>query len=101
MNVLITGACGFIGSHLVEHLLKRGARVRGLGALAVVELEESATDRESGYLDARGPRLAQEFERRLHEDAAFAGSPAARLEFFHRRHPSWDERYGLYPVYRQ
>ena len=37
------------------------ARVRGLGALAVVELEEPATDRESGYLDARGPRLAQEF----------------------------------------
>jgi hypothetical protein len=47
------------------------------------------------------PALRREFERRLHEDAAFAGSPAARLEFFHRRHPSWDERYGLYPVYRQ
>jgi adenosylmethionine-8-amino-7-oxononanoate aminotransferase len=37
------------------------ARVRGLGALAVVELEPAAKDRESGYLDARGPRLAQEF----------------------------------------
>ncbi len=37
------------------------ARVRGLGALAVVELEAPAVDRESGYLDARGPRLAQEF----------------------------------------
>lgn len=37
------------------------AKVRGLGALAVVELEEPAADRESGYLDARGPRLAQEF----------------------------------------
>ncbi len=37
------------------------ARVRGLGALAVVELEPPAGDRESGYLDARGPRLAQEF----------------------------------------
>ena len=37
------------------------ARVRGLGALAVVELEAPAADRESGYLDARGPRLAQEF----------------------------------------
>ena len=37
------------------------ARVRGIGALAVVELEAPAGDRESGYLDARGPRLAQEF----------------------------------------
>lgn len=37
------------------------ARVRGLGALAVVELEAPPGDRESGYLDARGPRLAQEF----------------------------------------
>ena len=26
-NVLVTGACGFIGSHLVETLIKRGARV--------------------------------------------------------------------------
>ena len=24
----------------------------------------------------------------------------ARLEFFYRRHPSWDERCNLYPVYR-
>lgn len=36
-------------------------RVRGLGALAVVELDPPTGDRESGYLDPRGPRLAQEF----------------------------------------
>ena len=30
MNVLITGAAGFIGSHLAETLLDRGARVTGL-----------------------------------------------------------------------
>lgn len=27
-------------------------------------------------------------------------SPARRLEFFYRRHPSWDERVDLLPVYR-
>jgi len=46
------------------------------------------------------PALRTEFERRLTTDAAFAGSPAARLDFFYQRHPSWDERFNLYPVYR-
>jgi hypothetical protein len=46
-------------------------------------------------------RSKAEFERRLRDDAAFAGSPGARLEFFYRRHPSRDERYDLYPVYRK
>jgi len=41
-----------------------------------------------------------EFERRLREDAAFAADPSARLQFFARRHPSWDERFMLYPVFR-
>lgn len=49
---------------------------------------------------AKDPALRAEFERRLREDAAFAASPRARLEFFARRHASWDQRYGLYPVYR-
>ncbi len=43
---------------------------------------------------------AAEFARRLATDAEFAKSPAARLDFFYRRHPSWDERRNLYPVYR-
>ena len=49
---------------------------------------------------AKDPALRAEFQRRLAEDAAFAASPSARLEFFYRRHPSWDERFGLYPVLR-
>jgi hypothetical protein len=46
------------------------------------------------------PTLRAEFERELAKEEKFAGSPEARLEFFYRLHPSWDERYGLYPVYR-
>jgi hypothetical protein len=46
------------------------------------------------------PAVKAEFEQRLREDAAFAASASARLEFFARRHPSWDERYMLYPVFR-
>ena len=48
----------------------------------------------------RDPAVKAEFERRLREDKAFSDDPAARLEFFYRRHPSWDERYRLYPVLR-
>lgn len=36
MRVLITGSCGFIGSHLVEHLRARGDAVSGLDARTVV-----------------------------------------------------------------
>ena len=44
--------------------------------------------------------LRHQFEGRLREDRAFAASPAARLDFFYQRHPSWDDRFNLYPVYR-
>ncbi len=49
---------------------------------------------------AADPRVAAEFQRRLETDPAFAKSPHARLEFFARRHSSWDERLNLYPVMR-
>ena len=45
------------------------------------------------------PKLRAEFIRKL-DDPAFAKDPEARLDFFYRRHPSWDERLNLYPIYR-
>jgi len=48
----------------------------------------------------KDPKLKEEFERRLAEDKEFAASPEARLEFFYRRSPWWDDRLGLYPVGR-
>ena len=41
-----------------------------------------------------------EFDALLKADAGFAKSPAARLEFFYARHPSYDDRLNLVPVYR-
>ena len=64
-------------------------------------MENYVTENVARQMLAQDPALKLEFERRLREDAAFAGSPDARLEFFYRRHPSWDERFGLYPVYRK
>ncbi len=49
---------------------------------------------------AADPALQQAFAERLATDAKFSESPAARLEFFARRHPSWDEQFNLYPVLR-
>ncbi|MEO6365446.1 MAG: peptidase M14, partial [Luteimonas sp.] len=49
---------------------------------------------------SRDTLLKAEFERRLKDDAEFAKSPQARLEFFARRHASWDDRFNRYPVFR-
>jgi len=48
----------------------------------------------------KDPTLKAEFEKKLAEDQEFARSPAERLRFFFHRSPYWDERFGLYPVYR-
>ncbi len=44
--------------------------------------------------------LAAEFSSKCARDTEFAKNPVARLEFFLRRHASWDTRYNLYPVLR-
>jgi hypothetical protein len=49
---------------------------------------------------AQDPALAAEFHHKVETDPAFAKNPRARLEFFARRHASWDERLNLYPVMR-
>jgi hypothetical protein len=48
----------------------------------------------------RDPAVKKEFQQRLATDAQFANSATARLDFFYRKHASWDDRYNLYPVYR-
>lgn len=46
------------------------------------------------------PSLAAQFQARLDGEPNFASNPSARLEFFMRRHASWDEQFNLYPIYR-
>ncbi len=50
---------------------------------------------------ARDPALKTEFEARLAADPAFAKDANARLEWFYKRSPYYDERYLLYPVGRE
>lgn len=49
---------------------------------------------------ADDPALKQEFEQRIRQDRDFAGDPRARLWFFYRRSPYWDDRKNVYPVAR-
>ena len=49
---------------------------------------------------ASNPKLKEAFDHQLLSDPEFAKNPAARLEFFARRHTSWDEKYRLYPIFR-
>ncbi|MDB5918542.1 MAG: peptidase [Massilia sp.] len=49
---------------------------------------------------AADPALAARFRKMVDSDPAFAKNARARLEFFARRHGSWDERFNLYPVMR-
>lgn len=44
MNILVTGACGFIGSHLAEHFLASGHRVVGIDNLSTGRLENFPDD---------------------------------------------------------
>jgi hypothetical protein len=46
------------------------------------------------------PNLAAQFQQRLQCEPAFAADPVARLEFFVRRHASWDEHHNEYPILR-
>ena len=63
-------------------------------------MEDYVAEQVARDMLAKDPEIAALFAQRLAEDPQFAKDPAARLEFFYRRHPSWDERRDLYPVYR-
>src|SRR5258706_555840 len=53
-QVLVTGAAGFIGSHLAEALVRRGDRVR-----AFIRYSSSTSH---GWLDAFAPEILSEVE---------------------------------------
>jgi hypothetical protein len=63
-------------------------------------MEAYVAEQEARTMLAEQPALAAEFRQRLQQDAAFAASAEARLDFFYQRHPSWDQRLGLLPVFR-
>jgi len=63
-------------------------------------MEDYVAEDVARQMMAADPALAAAFKAKVAADPAFAKSGDARLEFFARRHASWDERYNLYPVMR-
>jgi len=49
MDVLVTGACGFLGSHISEYFKKQGWNVLGLDNLTMFEFSRSGYNEEARY----------------------------------------------------
>lgn len=64
------------------------------------QMEPYVAEQVAAQMMAADGALRAEFAAKLEADPFFAASPSDRLEFFLRRHVSWDERYNLYPVLR-
>jgi hypothetical protein len=62
-------------------------------------MEDYVTEKVA-YEMLKDPKIKSEFEERL-KDEKFQKSPEDRYEFFYRKHPSWDDRMGVYPVVKK
>jgi hypothetical protein len=63
-------------------------------------MEPYIAEAEAQRMIDEDPALGAEFNAALAGDPALAADPIARLYWFYRRHPAWDERLNLVPVYR-
>jgi hypothetical protein len=63
-------------------------------------LEAYVAEQAARDMLAADPSLQAAFDAALAADPELAASPAQRLDWFYRRHPAWDERVHLLPVYR-
>ncbi len=64
------------------------------------QMEPYVAEQIAAGMLAADPALQAQFTAKLESDPQFAASASDRLEFFLRRHVSWDARYNLYPVVR-
>ncbi len=73
MKVLVTGGCGFLGSHVCEHYIRRGERVVSYDNMTKHELErtgfaaESARNYNWNFLDGLGVQMVKADVRSIEE----------------------------------
>lgn len=66
MKVLVTGGCGFLGSHVCEHYIRSGAQVVSLDSMTKYELQrtgyatETARDYNWNALESMGVQMVKE-----------------------------------------
>ena len=86
---------------LLEPTLPDSLAVQGMFNI-VLEQKEYAEDyvleEQARAMFAADPALAEAFA--AYAASAPAPTPAQKLMWIYRRTPAWDERYGLFPVYR-
>lgn len=63
-------------------------------------METYVAEAEARRMLEANPKLRAELDAAMKGDAGFAASAEQRLEFFERRHPSWDRNSNLYPIFR-
>jgi hypothetical protein len=63
-------------------------------------MESYVAEEEARAMLTRDPTLQRAFDAELARDPELAKDPQARLKFFYKRHPAWDERVNLYPILR-
>ena len=63
-------------------------------------MESYVAEEQARAMLARDPTLRADFDAALAADPALAASSQARLDWFYKHHPSWDERLNLLPIYR-
>lgn len=64
------------------------------------EYMEDYVAEELGTQMLKDPKIKDAFEARLKNEPEFEKSPKLRFEFFYKLHPSWDQTYNRYPIYR-
>jgi hypothetical protein len=63
-------------------------------------MEDYVAEQAARAMIARDPSLRAQFDAAVAADAELAKNPEKRLEWFYRRHPAWDERTNLLPIYK-
>ncbi len=62
--------------------------------------EQYVLERYAMQMYNENEKIRNEFDLKIKEDSAFSASPQARLNYFYKKLPYYDNNIGVYPIYR-